>query len=159
MAPDFIVNDQKMPVPDILVIPGGKQELLVHNEVLRRYLEEAVPQSAYVVMLGNSLFAARQIGEMDSISVTAFPGNLDQLKNAYPNMDVMDKVSFVHDGKFISSVGGALSYEPALYLTEMLFGRKVAQQVAERLVITWRVGMVPYGQGPNALKYQPAWLE
>ena len=40
--------------------------------------------------------------------------------------------NFVVDGKYITSVGGALSYEPALYLVEHLYGAEHARLRIER---------------------------
>ncbi|MEL6638295.1 MAG: glutamine amidotransferase, partial [Bacteroidota bacterium] len=54
------------------------------------------------------------------------------------------EVLFVHDGRFITSAGGAKSFEAALYLCEHLYGKTVAQQLAEGLVIDWDLTTVPH---------------
>ena len=61
----------------------------------------------------------------------------------FPQLAVLENVLFVHDGKFITSAGGAKSFEAALYLTELLYGKKVADGVAGGLVIDWDVRKVP----------------
>ena len=48
------------------------------------------------------------------------------------------------DGKFITSVGGALSYEPALYLAEMLYGVDHARRTAQGLVLDWDAAQIPH---------------
>jgi transcriptional regulator GlxA family with amidase domain len=53
-------------------------------------------------------------------------------------------VLFVHDGKYITSAGGAKSFEAALYLCEFLYGKEVAQRLAGGLVIDWDVDKVPH---------------
>jgi transcriptional regulator GlxA family with amidase domain len=53
------------------------------------------------------------------------------------SVDILDGVSFVHDGPAITSVGGAKSFDPALYLCEVLYGRKAAMGIAGGLVIDW----------------------
>ena len=51
---------------------------------------------------------------------------------------------FVHDGKYITSAGGAKSFEAALYLCEFLYGKEITKELAEGLVISWDVDEVPH---------------
>ena len=60
--------------------------------------------------------------------------------NASDRTDVL----FVHDGKYITSAGGAKSFEAALYLCEFLYGKEVAKSLAGGLVIDWNVDTVPH---------------
>jgi transcriptional regulator GlxA family with amidase domain len=46
-------------------------------------------------------------------------------------------VSFVHDGKALTSEGGAKSYDVAMYLVDHLFGEDVAKRVGRGLIISW----------------------
>jgi transcriptional regulator GlxA family with amidase domain len=50
----------------------------------------------------------------------------------------------VHDGKYITSVGGAKSFEAALYLCEYLYGAEIARRLAKGLVIDWDLAEVPH---------------
>jgi len=61
----------------------------------------------------------------------------------FPHLDVREDVLFVHDGKYITSAGGAKSFEAALYLSEILYGKKIAQSLAGGLVIDWQMESVP----------------
>ena len=49
-------------------------------------------------------------------------------------------VSFVHDGPVLTSVGGARSYDAALYLVDHLYGEEVAKKVGQGLVLPWPPG-------------------
>ena len=51
---------------------------------------------------------------------------------------------FVHDGKYITSAGGAKSFEAALYLSEYLYGKQIAESLAGGLVIDWKLEKVPH---------------
>ena len=55
----------------------------------------------------------------------------------FPDLTVHEGVSFVHDDNLITSVGGAKSFDPALYLVELLYGNKTARGIAFGLVIDW----------------------
>ena len=55
----------------------------------------------------------------------------------FPHLDVREGVLFVHDGKFITSAGGAKSFEAALYLSELLYGPEITRSISKGLVIDW----------------------
>lgn len=74
---------------------------------------------------------------------TTFPGNISRFRTAFPQLTVHENFSFVHDRKLITSAGGAKSYEPALYLVELLYGKNAAQGIARGLVIDWIPGSIP----------------
>ena len=62
----------------------------------------------------------------------------------FPQLDVRRDVLFVHDGKFITSAGGAKSFEAALYLAEVLYGKEIAKSLSGGLVIDWNLDQIPY---------------
>ena len=73
------------------------------------------------------------------------PGQKTELmRKMFPDLDIRKNVLFVHDGKYITSAGGAKSFESALYLCEFLYGKKVTQSLAEGLVIDWNLDKVPH---------------
>ncbi|NNK35451.1 MAG: glutamine amidotransferase, partial [Eudoraea sp.] len=48
------------------------------------------------------------------------------------------------DGKYITSAGGARSFEAALYLCEFLYGKEIARSLAKGLVIEWELEQLPH---------------
>jgi len=59
-------------------------------------------------------------------------------------LDVRRDVLFVHDGKYLTSAGGAKSFEAALYLCEYLYGKEIASSLAGGLVIDWDLNTIPH---------------
>ena len=81
---------------------------------------------------------------LDGKACTTFPSDAEKMRAMFPHLDVRDSVLFVHDGKYITSAGGARSFEAALYLCEHLYGAEVARRLAQGLVIDWAVERVPH---------------
>ena len=81
---------------------------------------------------------------MNTYESTTFPGDIQRYKETYPSLTVHEGISFVHDRKAITSAGGAKSYDPALYLVELLYGKKVAEGIAKGLVIDWQLDEVKH---------------
>ena len=80
---------------------------------------------------------------MDDVASTTFPSDIPKYKEMFPKLDVREDVLFVHDGKYITSAGGAKSFEAALYLCEHLYGKEIARSLAGGLVIDWKLEDVP----------------
>lgn len=57
---------------------------------------------------------------------------------------------FVHDGKAITSVGGARSYDPAMYVVERLYGPEARAKIGEGLVLEWSLPTVKHRIAPGA---------
>ncbi len=137
--------DEAPPI-DILVIPstGGSMTADLENEALMTWLKEAVERARYVITVCDGAFPLAATGALDGRTATTFPGDRDRLAAMFPNIEVRYDANFVVDGKFVTSVGGARSYEPALYLVETLYGSEHVQRTAEGLVLDWDVGSIPH---------------
>lgn len=77
------------------------------------------------------------MGSLDGRTVTTFPDDRDALRDMFSSLDVRYEPNFVVDGKYITPVGGALSYRPALYLIEMLYTPWHAEEIGMGLVLDW----------------------
>ena len=137
--------DEAPPI-DILVIPstGGSMTTDLENETLMTWLKQAVERAQYVITVCDGAFPLAATGALDGRAATTFPADRDRLAEMFPNVEVRYDANFVVDGKFITSVGGARSYEPAFYLVEMLYGHDHARRTAEGLVLDWDVGSIPH---------------
>ncbi|HBH23196.1 MAG TPA: glutamine amidotransferase [Cytophagales bacterium] len=156
---DHHFDDPALPDIDVLVLPSAENSMGsdLEDGRLIDFVREKGDEASFVVSLCDGAFVLAEAGLLDSLLVTTFPEDVDKLQSQYPLLELMKKVSFVHDGKAITSAGGALSYEPALYLVEMIYGKEVAKKVGNGLVITWSASLAPYEHGPKAMQYKPIW--
>ena len=81
---------------------------------------------------------------LENVVSTTFPSDIDTMRDMFPTLDIRKEVLFVHDGKYITSAGGAKSFEAALYLCEFLYGKEVTKRLAQGLVIDWNLNEVPH---------------
>ncbi len=58
----------------------------------------------------------------------------------FPDLELRRGVSFVHDGRMLTSQGGAKSYDVAMHLVDHLYGADVARGVGRGLIIAWPPG-------------------
>ncbi|MEZ4919338.1 MAG: DJ-1/PfpI family protein [Saprospiraceae bacterium] len=146
LVPDFIYTEQGLPRIDILVVPSAEHHLDsdLENQRMLNFVKNTAEQAQYVVSHCDGAFVLAKAGLLEGKASTTFPGDIAAYKEMFPDLQVHSDVLFVHDGKFITSAGGAKSFEASLYLCELLYGKKVADQLAQGLVIDWNLDSIPY---------------
>lgn len=134
------------PPIDILVIPSTNNSMGsdLENEVLISWIRETSSKATWVVTLCDGAFPLAQTGLLNDLVATTFPGDRERFAEMYSQVDVRFDEDFVVDGKFVTSVGGARSYDPALYLVETIYSRESAERTAEGMVIDWDLATIPH---------------
>ena len=94
----------------------------VHNEKIVEFIREKNKETKYTVSncAGAQLIGASGIA--DGHKIVTWIGGGEQLQKDYPNLIVQNDslVTFVKDGKFLSSNGNLASYVSALELLELM---------------------------------------
>ncbi|MFQ5640331.1 MAG: DJ-1/PfpI family protein [bacterium] len=144
ITPDYSFDN--VPKIDILIIPSTETSMGadLENDKLLAWLKESVKTASHVITVCDGAFPLAATGALDGRVATTFPSDRDRLAKRFPKVDVRYDMNFVADGKFITSVGGALSYEPAFYLVEKLYSGEHAQRTAKGLVWDWDLGKVAH---------------
>ncbi|MDH3744271.1 MAG: M14 family zinc carboxypeptidase [Acidobacteriota bacterium] len=128
-----------VPEINVLVVPSAEHSMDrdLENETMMQWVSEVGSKADYLVSLCDGAFVLAAAGLLDDVASTTFPGDLDRYEEMFPDLDVRRGVSFVHDGKVLTSQGGARSYDVAMYLVDHLFGEQVALGVGRGMVIDW----------------------
>ena len=145
VLPDYDYLRGELPNIDILVVPSAEHHLDsdLEDEAMLEFVKKAAAQAIFVTSHCDGSFVLAKAGLLDTISSTTFPGDLDAYQEMFPQLKIHRDVWLVHDGKYITSAGGARSFEAALYLCEYLYGKAVADKIAEGMVLEWDVSAVP----------------
>ncbi len=146
ILPDYTMNDPKLPEIDILVVPSAENSMGsdLQNESLINFVQSKGNAADYVISLCDGAFVLAKAGLVEDHISTTFPSDVTTYRQQFPSLEVVENVSFVHDKNLITSAGGAKSYDPALYLCELLYGREVALGLAGGLVIDWDLENIDY---------------
>jgi transcriptional regulator GlxA family with amidase domain len=145
ILPDYDYTQDSLPKIDILVVPSAEHHLDIDlkDTVMLNFVRRVDKDALYITSHCDGAFVLAKAGLLDNVASTTFPSDIETYKEMFPQLEVKDSVLFVHDGKYITSAGGAKSFEAALYLTEVLYGKEIAQSLAGGLVIDWDVTEVP----------------
>jgi transcriptional regulator GlxA family with amidase domain len=146
ILPDFNYLTDSIPRIDILVVPSAEHHLDTDLEdtAMLDFVRRVSADADFVTSHCDGAFVLAKAGLLDGVVSTTFPSDIDQMREMFPSLDIRKEVLFVHDGKYITSAGGAKSFEAALYLCEYLYGKEIARSLAGGLVIDWDLEKVPH---------------
>lgn len=134
------------PPAEIVVIPStdGSMDRDLQNAAFMRYVRSAIRDAEWVITVCDGAFVLAETGALNGRVATTFPADRPALRERYRRIDVRDDVRLVVDGKFITSVGGGYSYEPAFFLVQHLWGKERVAENARGLVWPWDLEAVPH---------------
>ncbi len=154
---------ESAPPFDILVVPSALHNMDsdLSDARLIDWIRDRGSACRFVLSVCDGAFLLAQAGLLDGKFCTTFPGNIPAFRKRFGHLRVVEGVTFVADGTLITGVGGARSYEPALYLVERLYGKPAARGVARGMVLDWdldkqRHFIVPHsGSADRAISFLP----
>ena len=146
IKPDYNYLTDRLPVIDILVIPSAEHHLDsdLEDTVMLAFVKTISQSAKFVTSHCDGAFILAEAGLLDQSVSTTFPGDIEAMRLRYPHLDIRDHTLFVHDHKFITSAGGAKSFEAALYLCEILYGKQNTDYIAQGMVINWELDSLNY---------------
>ncbi|GAB5416649.1 MAG: hypothetical protein Crog4KO_21380 [Crocinitomicaceae bacterium] len=145
IQPDYNFLTEKIPHIDILVIPSAEHHLGsdLEDEKLVAFVKKTAEKATWVTTHCDGSFLLAKTGLLDNRFCTTFPADVQAMKDMFDGPRVMDSAIIVQDSKYITSAGGAKSFEASLLLCNRLYGNAIAEELAEGMVVDW---------GPNTFK-------
>lgn len=146
------------PAIDILVVPSakGSMDADLENAQMIDWVRRVGSEARYVMSLCDGAFVLARAGLLQGHAATTFPDDYERFSQMFPGVDLRINVSFVQDGKFLTSQGGAKSYAVAMHLIDWLYGEKVAQGVGHGLLLPWPQ---PPSSEPHVVEADPVFPE
>ncbi|WKD86044.1 Isonitrile hydratase [Polaribacter huanghezhanensis] len=146
ILPDFNYLKDSLPKIDILVVPSAEHHLDsdLDDTAMINFVQRVDKEAQFMTSHCDGAFVLAKAGVLNDKISTTFTRDIDLMRKTFPDLDIRKKVLFVHDGKYITSAGGAKSFEAALYLCEYLYGKEIAKSLAGGLVIDWNLDEVPH---------------
>ena len=145
ILPDFDYTQDTIPQIDILVVPSAEHHLDsdLKDTVMLEFVQKVDKNAKYMTSHCDGAFVLAKAGVLNNVTSTTFPSDIELYRKTFPQLQIVEDVLFVHDGKYITSAGGAKSFDAALYLCEILYGKEITRSIAKGLVIDWDVSTVP----------------
>ncbi|MEM6455162.1 MAG: DJ-1/PfpI family protein, partial [Acidobacteriota bacterium] len=118
-----------VPAIDILVVPSAEHSMGtdLENAPMIDWVRDVGGAARYVMSLCDGAFVLAAAGLLEAHAATTFPSDQDAFAAMFPQVDLRRGVNLVHDRRMITSEGGARSYDPAMYLLDLLYGPEVTR--------------------------------
>jgi AraC family transcriptional activator FtrA len=120
---------------DTIVIPGWRDPAEAPPPQLLAKLRAAAARGARLCSICSGVFVLAAAGVLDGRRVTTHWRYAAQLAASYPRIRVEANALYVDEGRVLTSAGSAAGLDMLLHLVRSDFGAKIANQVAQRLVL------------------------
>jgi AraC family transcriptional regulator, transcriptional activator FtrA len=120
---------------DTIVIPGWRDAEEAPPPDLLRKLRQAYDRGARLCSICSGVFVLAAAGVLTGKRATTHWKYVERLAARYPDILVEANALYVDEGKVLTSAGSAAGLDMLVHLVRKDFGPRVANQVAQRLVI------------------------
>lgn len=120
---------------DTIVIPGWRDPDEPPPAVLIKHLAAAHRRGARLCSICSGVFVLAAAGILRGKRVTTHWRYADKLAGMYPDLRVDANALYIDEGQILTSAGSAAGLDMFLHLVRSDYGARVANSVAQRLVI------------------------
>ena len=120
---------------DTIIIPGWQGVDVPPSPALVRCLRAAHARGARIATICSGVFVLAATGLLDGKAATTHWRYAEKLQQRHPRIDVQSNSLYVDEGALLTSAGSAAGLDMMLHLVRRDHGPRVANQVAQRLVV------------------------
>jgi len=112
IIPDFNYVNDSLPKIDILVVPSAEHHLDtdLKDDIMLNFIKKVDKEALFVTSHCDGAFVLAKAGLLNGAVSTTFPSDIDAMREMFQDLDIRKDVLFVHDGKYITSAGGAKKF-------------------------------------------------
>ena len=122
---------------DLLIVVGGLHQNICRDHNVLNWLAETANHTSQCAAVCTGVFLYAEAGLIDGKRVTTHWQNLDQLKELYPKLEVVENARYVMDQNFTSSAAVSAGIDMSLALVEKKFGQAIAMETANYMDYDW----------------------
>ena len=132
-------NFEKIAASDIIIIPGwrGMDQPILPE--FKAALLKAHKRGARIATICSGVFILAKLDEEMGIlhgkKITTHWKNAQALQQKFPRLSIDPDVLYIDEGDVLTSAGSAAGLDLCLHIIRQDFGAKIANQVAQRLVL------------------------
>jgi len=120
---------------ETIIIPGWRGADAPPPPALLRHLRRAHARGARICSICSGVFVLAAAGLLAGRAATTHWRYADKLRARFPDIDVRPDELYVEDGNIVTSAGSAAGLDMMLHLIRRDYGARVANLVAQRLVV------------------------
>lgn len=124
---------------DVVLVPGGVVDAVAADPVAIAWIEKNSKTTELTASVCTGAFLLAEAGVLDSRSVTTHWEDIDELRRAWPNLDVRENVRYIDHGDLATSAGISAGLDLALHLVARLVSPETATLTARQMEYDWEI--------------------
>jgi len=126
------------PVADVLVVPGGVVDAALQSAATLAWIAKQARGARITASVCTGAFLLAASGVLQgNARVTTHWEDIADLRKHHPELDVVDDVRWVDNGRIVTSAGISAGIDMSLHLVERLAGRELALRTARQMDFAW----------------------
>jgi len=134
-VPDFTLNTH--PQIDLLIIPGGVVSAELEKPHVINWVNRSAASSQITASVCTGAFLLAKAKVLLSHRATTHWEDVDDLKNAFPALDLITNVRWVDEGAVVTSAGISAGIDMSLHLVARLADMSLAERTARQMEFEW----------------------
>lgn len=126
------------PTCDVVLVPGGVVDAVATDPAVLDWLRRCRPEAEVVASVCTGAFVLAAAGVLDDRPVTTHWDDLEDLRAAFPALQVVGGVRYLDHGDLATSAGISAGLDLALHLVARLAGAELAAQTARLMDYAWQ---------------------
>jgi transcriptional regulator GlxA family with amidase domain len=135
VKPHYTISNH--PRVDILIIPGGVTAVEQERAELLEWLKRHSTQTELLASVCTGVFILAEAGLVAEHPVTTHWEDVELLREAFPELEVVENERYVDNGALITSAGISAGIDMSLHLVGRLMGDELAQKTARQMDYNW----------------------
>ncbi len=123
---------------DLLIVVGGVHEPQMERRRVIDWISTQSKSAKHVASVCTGAFLLARAGVIHSQTVTTHWEDIDDLKETFPSLDVIDNQRWVDAGSITTSAGISAGIDMSLHLVRTFADASLAERTARKMEYDWR---------------------
>lgn len=125
------------PAIDVLIVAGG-----VHTDEMKKtstinWISQQAKKASIVASVCTGAFLLAQANVLQTQKVTTHWEDIPDLRKMFPQLQVIENIRWVDEGKLLTSGGISAGIDMSLHLVSRLYGEDLAEKTARQMEFSW----------------------
>jgi transcriptional regulator GlxA family with amidase domain len=136
VLPHYGMSDH--PKIDLLVVVGGVHTAELEKPAVIDWISRVDKQATHVISVCTGAFLLAKAGVIDGKAVTTHWEDIGDLRDSFPQLEVVEGRRWVDTGKYVTSGGISAGIDMSLHMVSRLTNYLFAQSVARQMDYQWQ---------------------
>lgn len=136
IVPHSSINNS--PQSDILIIPGGEgRRIQMNHPIVLDWVKSQFIDLKYLLSVCTGSFIIGKAGLLKGLKAATHHSRYDEFEKTFPDTELVKNVSYIDNGKIITSAGVSTGILASLHLLEKISGSELGKQVTEYMELNY----------------------